>query len=363
MTADVVVAGTYEGEDKLRISEVFWPTDGSLKPGEVMKVPALEGHSRQVFDWGRPAGGKEAPDIGTKELLFFAKYNEQKVPEPIWHYGAGSQGVIWFSEKQSFRYMQVINPGGYVLQPYNSHPEGKAIGKAELREAVQSGLESRERSEDMKAIKDPMRRARAMASVYINGTAPRGDVEGLDFKEELVAIGPDAIPAIAEALSHAEPDEYIRPLADILNKIAYHMPSKKPEELAERTRQLKPVVEPLIQWMKTRKEACPYEVLYSLELAADPRAIELTRPFLKHDNESYRFRAIRALGAMKDEGSFDHLAELILASPDIGATGYNMSLMGALFSIELERARPVVEEFLKKPGNGGLRMHVPPAKP
>ena len=170
---------------------------------------------------------------------------------------------------------------------------------------------------------------------------------------ELKLIGADAVAPMAEAMEKLAPGEDTRWICSVLNDIARELPE------AERAKVMQPTVEPLLKWMATRDKASPYEALLTLEYAADPRAIEIVRPFLKDEDEDYRFRAIRALGAMKDEASFDHLAKLILASPDTGAGGYNMSLMGALISIDLERAKPVLEEFFKKPGNEGLRIHLP----
>ena len=361
MEADLVVAGTYEGNDQLRVTRLFWTKNDKLKVGDALKVWSLGKHSRRVFIMG----GRMAkpPEIETKEMVLFARIARDGNPTPIHNYENGSQGVIWYDDKSSYSYVQIINPGGYVLQPYRSRPGNQAIGKDALWEDIQSSVERRERYEDVKAIKEPERRARVMASVYTNATTPRGGFDGMTFKEELIEMGPAAVPAIAEVLGHLGPDEPAREIAEILNQIATTMQVEEAERDAERARLLKPAVEPLIAWMNTLDKATPYEVLRTLGLAADPRAIEVTRPYLKHEDESLRYRAIRALGEMKDKESFDHMAKLILASPDTGASGYNMSLMGALFSIDAERAHPVVEKFLKKPGNEGLRIHVPGRKP
>ena len=138
-TADLIVTGIQTGDGRLQISEVFKADAAKLKTGDVVKVDALKSHSRHLFDM-KAADGK-GEQIGTKQLVLFAKYDELKQLKPVLHFGQGSMGVIWFDAENCYGYMQMINPGGYVLVKSGLNSGNLPHGKADLRKQLAAGIQ------------------------------------------------------------------------------------------------------------------------------------------------------------------------------------------------------------------------------
>ncbi len=350
MTGDLIVVGSYEGDGKLNVEQVLWPEETEIKPGAVLNIPALAQHSRkaiELHDLKEPV-----PEIETKKMVLFAKDDKGGMPVPFHHIGAGSMGVIWFDDKRCYGYTQIFD-GNYTLTASGEGVEDVPKDKLALFNEIETGFKERHLWEDIKAIREPGRRALAMASFYARATRPEGTFHGAHLIVELKKIGLPAIPAIADTVEQLEPDEELWELASVLQSIVFPQPEK------ERARHLQPVVAPIIKWLEANKKSHPYGALEIVHLAADPKAIKVTRPYLEHESRDVVGIAASALAAMKDVESFERIAELLEKSEDVGLSTTELAFGTALFELDPKRARPLILKATERVGNGALSGSIP----
>ena len=102
-----------------------------------------------------------------------------------------------------------------------------------------------------------------------------------------------------------------------------------------------------------------YYILSPLKAARDPRAIPYVRPMLKHKDKQVRGQAARALAAMKDQKSFDEIAILVEESKNPNdRLDYTLELARSLFELDPKRARPIIKQVERVPGNAGLHYFI-----
>jgi HEAT repeat protein len=98
-------------------------------------------------------------------------------------------------------------------------------------------------------------------------------------------------------------------------------------------------------------------VLSALLSIGDPAAIPHIRPFLKSKEFRVAVTAAQALTALKDNDSFDEMAALVPEEPtkENDQANYVCDLLNALYDMNPEKAKPIVEKTAKHPVMAGHR--------
>ena len=355
MRAGAVIAGEYRGEGKVQVTEVLMNHDLLIAKDGMIEVPSIKNHGRKCFQL--KAHRLDGEEIATRKLVLFLKEDKFGAYVPMDFIGQGSQGLIWYNDKRCYRYQQFDVPGGYLLMGSGKDVENIPAGKEELWEDVQAGLRSRELLNDIKAIREPERRARAMAMFYLKDNAIEDHFDPIYFHREFMEIGVVAIPEIADILKKVGPDERTDELSDILINLTFKIPHP------QKKKDLQPVVEPLMKWLETCKTSDPCSAMRVLSMARDAKAIPVVRPFLQSEHQHVHRMAAITLAALNDRESFDAIAKLLEDSEVEGVDTYNLGLAIALYSMDPKRAAPIIEKASQRPHMKGLSQQVPGFNP
>jgi hypothetical protein len=361
--AELILAGEHLGEGAVRVGRVYWPPEpaarATLDGGDVVLVPSLPHHSKVAgFLWSQQ--DDPPPPLATRQVVLFLTRSPQGHCTPIDPATSdvptqgGSQGAFWYDDSACFGYMQIINPGPYILVA------GNATGFAwrmpanfqALQQQIEAGIDQRQRWQAVRELPDLGDRARAVAAYLLPRTAPEGYGQSLDIRKELFALCHAAIPAMVEVLRTRRPEDRLNPLLGALWDIG----STHPGSLTDA---VMPLCD-LLDDSQAHAATSLFFIVCALTAAADPRAAPHMRPMLKHDDSQVRQQAARALAAMKDVESFDDIESMLDVPPPLGQQrDYTKTVALALFSLDPQRARPIIEQLEAAEGNAGLRNFIP----
>ncbi len=346
LKSDLVVAGTHLGGGKVRVSRVFHAPDAAVEAGGSIEVPSIPRHTK-VLGWS----GKDGASIEADRVVLFLQQSGDGTLVPIYAVGSGSQGLFWLDDKVCYGYSQVMNPGPYRLVA--SRPDARRsripAGPAGLRARIDLGLRLRKRWEAIQAVEDRAERARRMAAYLLPRTAPQGYADSVDLRKAIRSLGADAVPALIDVLGRARADDNVNTTVLALYDIGgAHQ---------EAVRKAVPALCRLLDNPPGRTS--PYYILCPLTAAGDPRAVPHVRPMLERPSKQVRGQAARALAAMGDRASFESIAGLIEDPPKPqDHTGYTLELARALFELDPQRARPIIQRVESSPGNAGLHSFI-----
>lgn len=345
--ADVIVAGRVVRPDRVQVERSFFvrPADADdqqrrRKGRERLHVPGLSEHDLALGPTLRPDHVR--PVLEPDAVYLFLKSAEDGTLQPIHVAGRGSQGVVWISNGRCHRYRQTFTPGPFSLHAVSSPSRDPATEAALVRE-IQVGLALRFQWEAIHSIEDRRQRAQAMVAFILPTTGPKAlEPYTLNLRQELTPLRADVVDPLVAALQHGVHG------ATLVNQVVltlYDIGGTDPEAI-------RPTVPQLIRLLENPPEdASPYYLLAPIEAAADPRAIEVTRGYLDHQDGQVRAQAAQALAAMNDVPSYERISAILEASLDPQkALGETLELAEALFKLDSARAVPTIQAVEQKLG-------------
>lgn len=351
--ADLIVAGKHVGDGEVEVEHIFHatvPNNQVLKKIEVPSIPDCSKVVDRAFRRDEPNG-----PIRTDRVVLFLKDVGRGKFEPFNMYPPGARGLFWLEDEKCYGFRQYFIPGPFVLSVSTPDPSPEGIPRDPemMWERIEIGLAQRARWESIKATEDPAERARLMAEYLAPDTKPEGYVTGtLNFRTEISAIGPEAFPAMAEVLERTMATGVSDTTLLVLCDIGYNRPGT-----------LGPAVPILCDLLADPGPTSPYYILCALTAAADAGAIPHVRPMLEHENGQVRTQAAEALAAMDDQESFDAIAALIEALPELNEktrqiANSKVDLCSALFKLDPDRARPVITQLESRWGYEGVHHFI-----
>lgn len=341
--ADLIIEGRWLGDDKVSIASVLKPSADLPEGTKEINVRLLGKHSRRLgCGWE-----KEAATLEAKHLVGFLEKGAEGWQSlyTIDAEGAcGSCGLFWFDDQACYGYGQFCNPGPYVLS--RGHDGGRTPKDlAALRKEIAAGLGNSRRWREALAVKDPAKKARALAAYLLPRTSPPGDKGSYRWavREPLRELGDEAVPALVEVIESARPDDKLDGAVLVLY------------DLGPKARSAVPL---LCKLLDAPKQADASYILSALETAGDPRAIGSVRPLLGNEDFSVAVRAAQTLAALKDRESFEAIAALIPEKPEKARQYYLRDLLNALHRLDPERARPLVRKAAGQPALADVREQI-----
>jgi hypothetical protein len=346
--ADLIVEGEWLGENRVRVERVHKGAELIRGETDVVEVSRLDDHDREMRGW---LGGERGP-LGTTRLVAFLAEGEQAetwsaiytVPRSG---RCGSCGVIWYDDARCYSYMQVVNPGPYVLVA--AEPAWRCPNIEALRSEIAEGLEYARSWHEALETEDPAEKARVLATYLLPRTSPIGASEYYyehAARDALVEMKGDAVDALAEVLRTAEKD-------DNLNLAVNTLYWNRSE-----AREAAPL---LCELLNHPEQVFTFYVLRALETAGEPDVIERVRPYLEPASMEgpdleVAVQAAATLCALGDQDSFQDIVALLRAILRGGKHLYYVSdTVRAMQRLDAERTALIIRTLINDPRLEGYR--------
>jgi len=286
--ADLIIEGTYLGKNRIRINKILKATPLLAKDTKVVDVVKLDQHSRSV---GFPLQ-KDSKAITTKDLVVFLVFKKEagtwtSIATIDADGNCGSCGLLWYDASTCYGYVQIMNPGPFVLVSAKENEWRIPKNVADLRADIKTGLANSREWRRSLAIKDPGKKAQALARYLLKGTTPKGDKGTYLYyvREPMAALGKEAVPTLIKILKTAPAEEKLNEVVLVLYDIG---PAARPA-LSELTKLL----------AKPDRVSTSY-VLSALGATGDPRAIPDLEKYSKSEDKGLAKDAEDALTRLRD---------------------------------------------------------------
>lgn len=333
--ARAVVEGTLAENGVVSITQRYWVRPGD-QIGAAITVPVLRGIDT----------AKLRPD---SVILFLADNPRGDVWVPMHNLGKASRGVIWLEREAAWGYAQKMNPGGYSLARWGfgwGAQRVDASAKA-VRQEVREGVVARQQWQATLRLRDPAARAAALVRWFDPKTSP----DGKRWRERLWPELMKATDALGEPI--------VKPLARIVKVGADpDVVVAAGDAVARLGRVAQPAVPAFIARLRDLRGVQPIFLLRSLRSLADPRAVDVLRDYIAHED---LYVAVAAAKALHASGGKDVVARLTPRVPETIADRQALSVVASMLEVihDLEPAvaeRLVAERFLD---HGQLMMQRP----
>jgi len=333
--ARAVVEGTLAENGVVSITERYWVRPGD-KIGAAITVPALRGIDK----------AKLRPD---SVVLFLADNPRGDVWGPMHNLGGAARGVIWLEGEAAWGYGQKMNPGGYSLMRWGfgwGRERVEATAKT-LRQEVRNGVVARKQWQATLRVKDPVERAAGLVRWFGPKTSP----DGKRWRERLWPELMQACDVVGEPI--------VKPLARIVQVGADpDVVVAAGDALARLGRTGQAAVPAFIARLRDPRGVKPIFLVRSLRSLSDPRAVDVLRDYVAHED---LFVAVAAAKALHASGAKDVVALLAPRVPKTIDDAPTLSVVASMLEVihDLEPAvaeRLVVERFLD---HGQLMMQRP----
>lgn len=230
--ADLIIEGTCLGGNKVKIDKVLKASVLLDEKAEAVEVSHLTEHGK-TFWTGSVNKGETL--YARKLVLFLVRDKKLSQWESIatvekngiW----GSCGLFWYDDSSCYGYIQALNPGPYVL--VSAKVSEGLIPKtfADMKRDIATGLANSCEWQRSLGMKDPSKKAKALARYLLKSTSPQGDKEFYlhAVREPMAALGRDAVPALIHVLRTAPKGEKLDHTVLILYDIGVPSAQALPE--------------------------------------------------------------------------------------------------------------------------------------
>ncbi len=230
--ADTIIEGTYLGGNKVKIDKVLKASELLDDKTETIEVSRLNEHGKTFWDDSVLKG----KTLETKKLVLFLSWDNalgkwESISTIDRNGTCGSRGLFWHDDSSCYAYIQVLNPGPYVLISAKEADGLIPETLADMRTDIVTGLANSREWQRSLEIEDPSKKAKALARYLLKSTSPQeGKGSYLHaVREPLVALGEDAIPALMHVLRTAPAGERL----DVTVLVLYDIGSPSAQALPE----------------------------------------------------------------------------------------------------------------------------------
>lgn len=326
--ARAVVEGTVDKDGVVTITERFWVKPGD-QLGAKIRVPALRNIDK----------GKVRPD---SVVLFLDGDPQDGAWQPMHCIGKGARGVIWLAGKLAWGYGQRINPGGYTVTRWGNGwgRQRVDVSPQQLRQELRAGVVARKQWNAVAAIEDPGERAAALVRWFDPATSPDGERwrERMwpDLQQAVDAVGAPIVKPLARMVKIAADPEVVVAAGDALARLG---------------RTAQPATPAFIARLRDLRGVQPIFLVRSLRNLCDPRAADVLRDYIAHED---LFVATAAAKALHAAGGRDVVERLVPRVPKAIDSPQTLSVVSSMLEVihDLDPKtgeRLVIERFLAEP--------------
>lgn len=332
--SEMIVEGKYLGDNKVKILRIYKKSEHFKKNPKELEIDYFDKHSRLIYNGFMRKG----TILKTNNVVLFLTYNE-KINKWDSLYtidkqdGCGSCGLFWYDNIACYGYIQIKNPGPYVLVS-SKEIKGHRIPKniKVLRSEIINGLINSRRWRSSLALENPSEKAKALAKYLLSSTSPKYDKGTYHYlvRDHLPQLKEHAVSVLIETLRKSQPKDDLNQIVLILYDIGYDA---------------KPAVPFLCKLLNCPRQVYTGYVLSAIKTANDPIAIKDVRPFLKHKDFEIAATAAETLGALNDKESFESIVSLIPNILKKEEQDKILKLLDALYLLDKKRAKPIIKKI------------------